>query len=97
VLACSGVVYYYITKSPKHLDDGIGNTEEEFSHEHFNLHKTRSPCFGPDGEQRNHGWHGLFVQRAIGPAHLGHIGCRGNHRISPRVGLILAGGGALVD
>jgi hypothetical protein len=22
VLACSGVVYYYITKSPKHLDDG---------------------------------------------------------------------------
>jgi hypothetical protein len=21
VLACSGVVYYYITKSPKHLDD----------------------------------------------------------------------------
>jgi hypothetical protein len=26
VLACSGVVYYYITKSPKHLDDGP-NTE----------------------------------------------------------------------
>jgi hypothetical protein len=23
VLACSGVVYYYITKSPKHLDDSI--------------------------------------------------------------------------
>jgi len=23
VLACSGVVYYYITKSPKHLDDEL--------------------------------------------------------------------------
>jgi hypothetical protein len=23
VLACSGVVYYYITKSPKHPDDGL--------------------------------------------------------------------------
>jgi hypothetical protein len=23
VLACSGVVYYYITKSPKHLDGGL--------------------------------------------------------------------------
>jgi len=30
VLACSGVVYYYITKSPKHPDDGLNrNTAKE--------------------------------------------------------------------
>jgi hypothetical protein len=31
VLACSGVVYYYITKSPKHLDDSNANQENDMN------------------------------------------------------------------
>ena len=29
MLACSGVVYYYITKSPKHPDDGPNSNIEQ--------------------------------------------------------------------
>jgi hypothetical protein len=88
VLACSGVVYYYITKSPKHLDDGLNrNFWIGDDHEHLNLNQTRSPCSRVDGQQRNHGWHGLLVQCAAAGAHGSDVAGQCYRALNERRGL----------
>ena len=66
-------------------------------HEHLNLNQTRSPCSGPDGQQRNHGWHGLLVQCAAPSVHGSDVAGQHYGALNERRGLSIRSFSALVD